>query len=74
MKNAYKVVEVLGNEIKVQVVQKICSLFFENYIELFQQHVNNSLEQIEKRYGWLFRHLKEFDSKFEGTYLRNFLK
>ena len=30
--------------------------------------MNCNLESVERRYGWLFRHLKEFETLFEDVF------
>lgn len=30
--------------------------------------MNNTLESVEKRHGWLYRHMKEFNTKFDQVF------
>jgi hypothetical protein len=38
------------------------------YTELFTQPENRNLENTERRYAWLARTLKEFDTKFASVF------
>ena len=61
-------VQVLGKDFQTKIFQKLFSLFFQSYHELFADPMNNTLESVEKRHGWLFRHMKEFGTKFEKVF------
>jgi hypothetical protein len=41
------------------------------YIELFEQSGNSTLENTERRFGWLWRHLKEFENRFSQVLPEN---
>jgi vacuolar protein sorting-associated protein 53 len=45
-------------------VKKICTSTIRPYQDLYSHAENSSLENTEKRYGWLWRNLKEFDNKY----------
>lgn len=66
LSEACDVVEVLGPSFKNDIVRKICGLILKPYSETFQTNENSSLENTERRYGWLLRSLKEFESQ-NGT-------
>ena len=65
---ACDVVEVLGPAFKNEIVKKVCSLILKPYNETFQSNENASLENTERRYGWLLRSLKEYEQQFSSIF------
>jgi hypothetical protein len=61
LSEACEAVEVLGPSFKNDIVRKICGLILKPYGETFQTAENSSLENTERRYGWLLRSLKDFE-------------
>lgn len=68
LSEACDVVEVLGPAFKNDIVKKICALILKPYNETFQTNENSSLENTERRYGWLLRSLKEFEGQFSSIF------
>lgn len=65
---ACEVVEVLGPSFKNEIVKKICNLALKPYSETFLTAENSSLENTERRYGWLLRTIKEFEAQFSVVF------
>lgn len=68
LSEACDVVEVLGQGFKNEIVKKVCGLLLKPYSETFQTNENASLENTERRYGWLLRSLKEFEGQYAGIF------
>ena len=68
LQEACSTVEHLGLKFKDELVTKICKFVIGPYQELFQQPENKNLETTERRYAWIARAIKEFESKFPGIF------
>ena len=68
MSEACLVVEALGINFKNEIVKFICQIVLEPYNKTFASDENSSLENTERRYGWLWRTWKEFDMIFNNVF------
>ena len=38
------------------------------YTETFEMKENQSIDKFERRFGWMWRNMKEYESKWEGVF------
>lgn len=62
------VIETLGQNYKNDIIGKICGIVLEGYQQTFKDPENEQLDKHERRFGWLWRRLKEFDNKWNGIF------
>ncbi|CAD8075883.1 unnamed protein product [Paramecium primaurelia] len=68
LQDACQTVEHLGLKFRDELIQKVCKYIISPYQELFQQIENRSLETTERRYAWMARVIKDFDTKTQNVF------
>ena len=62
-----KVAEIIGSKFQYEFISSICKRFITPYQEVFSNSQNSTLENTERRYGWLARNLKDFVNIYDSV-------